>query len=133
MFSSSRDGYMSTKNFAFPNMRLYRMDNDGSNIEANGHLNIGSALHPTLLRDGRVLFASSESEANRDERTWSLWAINPNGTQWVPLMSAFNEDKALHFQTQLTDGRVAVVEYFNLHNSGFGTLLAFEPRNLARY
>ena len=46
-------------------------------------------------------------------------------------MSAFNEDKALHFQTQLGDGRVAVVEYYNLNNAGFGSLLAFEPRNLA--
>ena len=73
MFSSSRDGYMTNRNFAFPNMRLYRMDSDGSNVEAIGHLNIGSALHPTVLKDGRVMFASWESEANRDERTWSLW------------------------------------------------------------
>ena len=131
MFSSNREGYMPNRNFTFPNMRLYRMDSDGSNVEAIGHLNIGSALHPTVLKDGRVMFASWESEANRDERTWSLWAINPNGTGWSPLMSAFNEDKALHFQTQLSDGRIAVVEYYNLNNAGFGSLLAFEPRNLA--
>jgi Hydrazine synthase alpha subunit middle domain len=130
IFTSSRDGYMPNKTFSFPNMRLYRMDDQGRNIEALGHLNIGSALHPTVLRDGRVMFSSWENEANRDQRIWSLWTINPDGTNWQTLMSAFNEDKALHFQTQLSDGRVGVVEYYNLNNSGFGSLLAFEPSNL---
>jgi hypothetical protein len=131
MFSSNREGYMPNRNFAFPNLRLYRMDGDGSNVEAIGHLNIGSALHPTVLKDGRVMFASWEGEANRDPRVWALWAIRPDGTGWEPLMSAFNQDKALHFQTQLSDGRVGVVEYYNLNNASFGTLLAFDPRPLS--
>ncbi len=131
MFTSNRDGYMPNRNFAFPNMRLYRMDADGKNVEKIGHLNLGSALHPTILRDGRVMFSSWEGEAIRDTRLWSLWGIRPDGTRWETLMSAFTEDKALHFQTQLSDGRVAVVEYYNLNNAGFGTLLAFEPRPLA--
>jgi hypothetical protein len=131
MFVSSRDGYRPNRDFAFPNLRLYRMDSDGKNVEAIGHLNIGSALHPTVLKDGRVMFASWEGEAVRDARVWGLWAIWPDGTNWEPLFSAMNMPESLHFQTQLSDERVAVVDYYNLNNSGFGTLLAFEPRPLA--
>lgn len=136
MFVSSRDGYLPNKSFTFPNLRLYIMDDDGSNIEPVGHINMGSALHPTILKDGRVMFSSYEGQGARDQRLWSLWSIWPDGTQWEPLMSAFNRDRALHFQTQLSDGRIAVMEYYNLNNSGFGALLAFNgqtPRNSARF
>jgi hypothetical protein len=126
MFTSSRDGYLPNKTFTFPNLRLYVMDEDGSNVEPVGHINMGSALHPHVLADGRVMFSSYEGQGNRDERIWSLWAIWPDGTRWETLMSAFNRDRALHFQTQLSDGRLSVIEYYNLNNGGFGTLLAFD-------
>jgi hypothetical protein len=125
VFTSSRDNYLPNRRFAFPNLRLYTMDADGANVTPIGHLNIGSALHPTTLADGRVMFSSWEGEANRDPRGWALWAIRPDGTQWEPLFSAFNAPVALHFQTQLSDRRIAVVDYYNLNNFGFGTLLAF--------
>ncbi len=130
VFSSSRENYLPNKAFAFPNLRLYTMDQDGKNIEAIGHLNIGSALHPTVLKDGRIMFASWEAEANRDERSWGLWAMRPDGTEWEPLKSAFDLASAFHFQTQLTDGRVGVIDYYNLNNFGYGSLLAFELANL---
>ncbi len=126
VFTSSRDGYRPNKAFAFPNLRLYVMDQDGRNVEPIGPMNIGSALHPTVLKDGRVMFASWEAEAARDPRVWGLWAIRPDGTGWEPLFSAFNLAVALHFQTQLSDDRIAVVDYYNLNNWGFGSLLAFE-------
>ena len=31
------------------------MDDDGKNVEMIGHMNIGMALHPVVLKDGRVL------------------------------------------------------------------------------
>jgi hypothetical protein len=126
-FTSSRDGFLPNKAFAFPNLRLYVMDDDGANVEPIGHLNLGSALHPTVLADGRIMFASWEAEANRDPRAWGLWAIRPDGSYFEPLFSAFNLATALHFQTELGDGRIAVVDYYNLNNFGFGTLLAFRP------
>lgn len=128
MFASSRDGYLPNKSFTFPNLRLYLMDTDGRNVEPVGHLNIGSALHPTVLADGRVMFASYEAQGIRDERLWGLWSVYPDGRHWEPLMSAFTPAAALHFQTQLSDGRIAVVEYYNLNNNGFGTLLAFSGK-----
>ncbi len=130
MFTSSRDSYFPNRDFTFPNLRLYVMDEDGKNVEQIGHLNIGSALHPTVLVDGRVMFSSYEAQGLRDNRVWGLWAIWPDGRKWEPLFSAFTEAAAMHFQTQLTDGRVAVTEYYNLNNNGYGTVLAF-PANRA--
>jgi hypothetical protein len=125
MFVSSRDGYLPNKGYTFPNHRLYVMDEDGRNVEKIGHLNIGSAMHPTILKDGRVMFSTYESQGLRDERVWSLWSILPDGRYWEPLMGSFKVGSSMHFQTQLSDGRIAVVEYYNLNNEGFGTLLAF--------
>ena len=125
MFTSSRDSYLANKSYTFPNLRLYVMDDDGKNVEKVGHLNIGSALHPTVLMDGRVMFSSYEAQGLRDQRNWGLWAIWPDGRNWQPLMSAFTSAAAMHFQTQLSDGQIGVVEYYNLNNNGFGTLLAF--------
>ncbi len=125
MFVSSRDGYLPNKGMTFPNLRLYIMDDNGQNVEPVGHLNMGSALHPTVLKDGRVMFSSYESQGARDDRVWALWSIWPDGRKWEPLMSTFKVGAAFHFQTQLSDGRIGLVEYYNLNNSGFGTLLAF--------
>ena len=128
MFVSSRDGYLPNKSYTTPNLRLYIMDVDGSNVEPVGHLNIGSALHPTVLMDGRVMFASFETQGARDERNWGLWAIWPDGRHWEPLMSAFTEGGAFHFQAQLSDGRIAVTQYYNLNDNGFGTILVFDSQ-----
>jgi hypothetical protein len=125
MFVSNREGYLPNKTYTYPNLRLYVMDDDGRNVEAVGHLNIGSAMHPTVLKDGRVMFSSYESQGLRDQRAWSLWSILPDGRYWEPLMGSFKVGSAMHFQTQLSDGRIAVAEYYNLNNEGFGTLLAF--------
>ncbi len=125
MFVSSRNGFLPNKNFTFPNLQLYVMDEDGRNVEQIGHLNLGSALHPTMLADGRVMFSSYEAQGIRDSRLWGLWAIWPDGRHFEPLMSAFKGASAFHFQTQLPNRNIAVVEYYNQNNNGFGTLLAF--------
>jgi len=125
VFSSSRNNFLPNKGFTNPNFQLFVMDNDGKNVECIGHMNLGSALHPTVLADGRIMFSSYESQGLRDERIWGLWAIRPDGTQWEPLMSAFGSNNAFHFQTQLSNRDLVVVDYYNLNNKGFGTLLAF--------
>ncbi|CAM2064498.1 HZS-alpha domain-containing protein [Sulfidibacter corallicola] len=128
MFTSNRNGFMPNKSFTQVCLQLYVMDDDGRNVEQVGFLNIGAALHPTILKDGRVMFSSYEAQGLRDRRLWALWSIWPDGRNWGPLMSAFKHSAAFHFQTQLTDGRIAVVDYYNLNNNGFGALLAF-PAN----
>src|SRR5262249_17483046 len=57
VFTSNRNGFISprsTNNGHNNTLQLFVMDDDGSNVTLIGHLNIGSALHPVALRDGRV-------------------------------------------------------------------------------
>jgi hypothetical protein len=105
------------------------MDDDGGNVEMIGFINLGSALHPTILRDGRVLFSSYEAQGLRDQRVWGLWSIHPDGTRWEPVVSAlFEHPNVIHFQTQLSDGSLVVEDYYNLNNSGFGPLYKLPER-----
>lgn len=130
MFTSNRNGFQPTKGYTPTTLQLFVMDDDGSNVEMIGHLNINSALHPTILKDGRVMFTSYESQGLRDLRLWALWAIRPDGTRWEPLVSAFGPsgDTAYHFMTQLSDGHIVVEEYYNLNNQGFGTFYKLAPQ-----
>jgi len=128
MFTSNRKGYLPNKSFTQTCLQLYVMDEDGANVEPVGFLNLGTALHPTILSDGRVMFSSYEAQGLRDRRLWGLWSIWPDGRNWGPLMSAFTGPQAFHFQTELSNGNIAVVDYYNLNNNGFGALLNF-PAN----
>jgi hypothetical protein len=121
MFTSSRNGFTPPKGYTKPTLQLFVMDDDGKNVEMIGHLNVSSSLHPTVLRDGRVMFSTHESQGLRDRRIWSIWTIHPDGTSWNPLVSVFLEGQAFHFMSQLSDGSVIVEEYYNLNNNGFGT------------
>src|SRR5262249_45435695 len=97
--------------------------------ELVGHLNINSALHPTILKDGRVMFTSFETQGLRDMRGWAIWTIHPNGTNWAPLVSALGQsgETARHFMTQLSDGHIVYDEYYFQHNLGFGTYYKMAP------
>ncbi|MCZ2341560.1 MAG: hypothetical protein LC104_07150 [Bacteroidales bacterium] len=132
LFTSNRDGFRAAKGYPVIALQLFVMDDrdesireneDPANLEKIGHLNLAGALHPVLLRDGRVMYSSLESQGNRDSILWGIWTIHPDGTNWNPLVSAFDPGSApngFHFQTQLTDGSIIVEEYYNQNNSGFG-------------
>ncbi len=135
-FTSNRNGFTPPKTFTNPTMQLYVMDEDGSNIEAIAPMSINSALHPTILQDGRLMFSSYESQGLRDRRLWGIWAIYPDGRNWTPLVSAFRQPNAFHFMTQLSNGDLVVVDYYNLNNNGFGALYRFPldpPPGIARF
>src|SRR5262249_40072008 len=78
MFTSNRNDFQPTKGYTPTTLQLFVMDDDGSNVELIGHLNINSALHPTILKDGRVMFTSYESQGLRDLRQWAVWTIHPD-------------------------------------------------------
>ncbi|ARU56094.1 hypothetical protein OLMES_2021 [Oleiphilus messinensis] len=122
MFTSNRNGFRPTKNYTFPTMQLFVMDEDGKNVTPIAPMSIGSALHPTPLADGRVLFSTYESQGLRDRRLWGIWSIWPDGRKWEPVISAFRFAKAFHFMTQLSDQSLVVEDYYNLNNFGFGAL-----------
>jgi len=128
-FTSSRNGFRSPKHPS-PTQQLFVMNDDGTNIECIGHLNLAMALHPVILKDGRLLFSSMESQGLRSNILWGLWTIHPDGTNWAPLISAFDTvpaPNAFHFQTQLSDGHIVAEEYYNQNNSGFGAYVKLPP------
>ncbi|TMC48545.1 MAG: hypothetical protein E6J26_10640 [Chloroflexi bacterium] len=101
VFVSNRNGFTPTKDYTFPTLQLFVMDADGSNVTPIAPMTLGSALHPTPLRDGRIMFSTYESQGMRDQRLWGIWTIWPDGRYWGPLVSAFKDPDAFHFMTQL--------------------------------
>ncbi|MGH7222225.1 MAG: hypothetical protein ACRELF_03275, partial [Gemmataceae bacterium] len=126
VFVSNRNAFRPPKHPS-PCLQLFVMDDDGGNVEQIGYLNIGMALHPVVLTDGRIIFSSLESQGLRSSIMWGLWSIHPDGSNWGPVISAFlpgeGAPNAFHFQTQLSDGSIVAEEYYNQNNSGFGTYL----------
>ena len=130
VFTSNRHGFRPPKHPS-PCQQLFVMDDDGSNVECIGHLNLGMALHPVVLKDGRIMFSSLESQGLRSSIMWGLWTIHPDGTNWGPMVSAFlpgeGAPNAFHFQTQLSDGSIVAEEYYNQNNNGLGTYMKLPP------
>lgn len=127
-FTSNRHGFEPTKSFTAPNLQVFVMDEDGRNVTPIAPMTLGSALHPTILRDGRLMFSSYESQGLRDSRVWGIWAIDPDGRSWMPIVSAFKAASAFHFMTQLSNEDLVVEHYYNLNNNGFGAFLRFPVR-----
>ncbi|PYI80059.1 MAG: hypothetical protein DME26_22355, partial [Verrucomicrobia bacterium] len=121
-FVSNRNAYTPPKGYTSPTLQLFVMDDDGQNVTFIAPINIGSALHPTPLQDGRIMFSSYESQGLRDQRMWGIWSIWPDGRVWEPVVSAFHSGQAFHFMTQISNGDIVVVDYYNLNNNGFGAL-----------
>jgi len=140
VFVSDRNAFKATNPGYAPNalaLQLFTMDEDGGNVECIGHLNLGMALHPVILKDGRIMFSSLESQGLRSHHLWGVWSIHPDGTRWGPLFSAFEIGNgtadSLHFQAQLSDESLVVESYYNLNNFGFGTYYKFPPQSPEGY
>jgi hypothetical protein len=129
IFTSNRNAFKPPKRLPHT-LQLFVMDDDGRNVECIGHLNLGMALHPGVLKDGRILFSSLESQGLRTSTLWGLWSIHPDGTNWGPILSAFlpgESPSAYHFQAQLSDGSIVAEEYYNQTSSGFGGFVKLPP------
>lgn len=127
VFTSTRDNFIPNKttNGGQRAMQLYVMDGDGANVQPIGFLNVSSAMHPFLLKDGRIVFTSWENMGARDDRVFPLWAIWPDGTRFEPFSGFGDGPFAHHFMTQISDGSIVVCRYYNLNNNGFGELYRF--------
>lgn len=131
VFVSDRNGFRGVREQTQPALQLFVMDEDGANVELIGALNLGTALHPVALKDGRVMFSSLETQGLRSDERWGIWAIHPDGTNWGPLTSALGSPpgQAVHFQTQLADESIVVETYYQTGSTdGFGTLWRFPLR-----
>jgi hypothetical protein len=134
VFVSDRNTFKAVNPGYAPNalaLQLFTMDEDGGNVECIGHLNLGMALHPVILKDGRIMFSSLESQGLRSHHLWGVWSIHPDGSRWGPIVSAFEigngTANSTHFQTQLSDERIVVENYYNLNNLGFGMYYTVPP------
>jgi hypothetical protein len=139
VFTSDRDAFRPARGYPAIALQLFVMDDreesigtddDPPGLEKIGHLNISGALHPVILKDGRIMYCTLESQGIRGEILWGIWTIHPDGTNWNPLVSAFDPGGApngFHFQTQLSDGLLIVEEYYNQNNSGFGAYIKLPP------
>jgi len=131
VFVSDRNGFRGVREQTQPALQLFVMDEDGANVEHIGPLNLGTALHPVALKDGRVMFSSLETQGLRSDERWGIWAIHPDGTNWGPLTSALGSPpgQAVHFQAQLTDESIVVETYYQTGSTdGFGTFWKFPMR-----
>lgn len=141
VFTSNRDGFRPSNGYPAIALQLFVMDDSDqdvdpadpypNNIEKIGHLNVAGALHPVVLADGRIMFSTLESQGIRSGISWGIWTIHPDGSNWGPLVSAFDPGGAsngFHFQTQLSDTSIVVEEYYNQNNSGFGAFIKLPPR-----
>src|SRR5262249_6211349 len=127
VFTSTRNNFLPAKAFnsAERVLQLFVMDWDGANVQQIGYLNNAQALHPFQLTDGRLMFTSWENQGARDTRQFNLWFIAPDGTQWAS-GSGFGENAVgHHFMTQMGNGDIVVVRYYNLNNNGFGDLVRY--------
>src|SRR6516164_4640920 len=118
-FTSNRDGFRPAKGYPTIALQLFVMDDRDTDISG--------ALHPVVLRNGRIMYSTLESQGLRSDILWGVWTINPDGTYWAPLVSAFDPGGApngFHFQTQLPGGSIVVEEYYNQNNSGFGAYIS---------
>src|SRR5262249_17059014 len=111
VFTSNRDGFRPAKGYPAVALQLFVMEDRDTdigddetpiNLEKIGYLNLAGALHPVVLRDGRIMYSTLESQGARSDILWGIWTINPDGTNWNPLVSAFDPGGApngFHFQT----------------------------------
>ncbi|MFO0807787.1 MAG: hypothetical protein U0746_04115 [Gemmataceae bacterium] len=130
-FTTNRNAHLPPRGYPKFTQQLFVMDDDGANVEQIGYLNIACALHPVILKDGRLIFSSLESEGLRSDILWGIWSMHPDGTNWGPVASAFSivpAPSGYHFQAQLSDESLVVELYYNLNNSGFGTYLKLPAR-----
>lgn len=150
VFVSDRNGFRGVREQTQPALQLFVMDDPDSkdeggrmkdaspmiprpsrNVDHIGPLNLGTALHPVALKDGRVMFSSLETQGLRSDERWGIWAIHPDGTNWNPLTSALGSPpgQAVHFQAQLADESIVVETYYQTGSTdGFGTYYKFPLR-----
>jgi hypothetical protein len=132
-FVSTRDGFMPPRRNHFGALQLFVMDDSddgpGANVEKIGHMNVAEALHPVVLKDGRIIFSSLEIQGKHNTG-WGILAIHPDGTNWNPVVSALSLGGAaipFHFQTQLSDGSIVVENYYIPAMGGFGVYFKLPP------
>ena len=96
-----------------------------------GHLNLGMALHPVVLTDGRIMFSSLESQGLRSVDPVGLWSIHPGrhqlGAAGQRVRARRQPERRATSRRNCPTARIVAEEYYNQNNSGFGSFVKFPP------
>jgi hypothetical protein len=101
--------------------QLFVMDEDGANVDKIGHINVAGALHPVILKDGRIIFSTFESQGMRNGYTfWGVWSIHPDGTNWTSALSSRRYEMNTRASTVAPAGCTSITMPHAVHFSGAG-------------
>jgi len=105
-------------------------DHDGTTLNKNlhliGHSNLHQVQHPTMLKDGRVIFTNWDDAGLRAEyATATLYVDHPDGGRMEQFLEPHHMNKRVeHFATELSSEQVVVSTYYpRMATWGFGRLL----------
>lgn len=126
VFCSNRQG-MAPPVDSGPGYQLFRMSSDGRHVRLIGHMNLAGGLHPAITRKGKILFSSAEQQGVRTSNGngWSIWSMNPDGSDWGPEISAIGQATPTHFQCESSDGTLVASQYYDTRM--YGMLVCAPP------
>ncbi|TVO58035.1 HzsA-related protein [Denitromonas halophila] len=148
-FSSDRDREyepllprMSVQGYA--NLQTYFADLDGSNVVKTGYHDMASFYGATQIRDGRLIGSCAQwghdlayigygpvytNYPGTLLNQWWICATDPWGGSQESSFGAHYRGRALHWVSQLQDGRLAVGEYYRGNNNqGAGKIFLWSPK-----
>ncbi|CAM2069560.1 HZS-alpha domain-containing protein [Sulfidibacter corallicola] len=98
-----------------------------ANLRQLEYGNLRMALHPFMLKDGRILYTNWEPVGRKFLYAMStLFAVNPDGSALRAITEPHDHHKNVdHFATQLTSGHVIHGQYYPRNNFGYGILARF--------
>lgn len=153
LFSSNREGFWAPflnkiGTGKKPEPRLYLAEVDGTNAKDISPHEVTAALHPYLLANGRIAYSSQWLSHNLAYGTtngsinwpgtknnmWPIVDMDQEGGDSTAILGAHktrmqgvnprtNTVKALHFISQLTDGRITFTNYYRSNNLGLGDVI----------
>jgi hypothetical protein len=125
-FLSNRDGWKSPKE-VYRAFTIYHMNAQGGEQQRIWHAGIGGIFGLNLMPSGRILFASGEQQGHRVGRGnhWSIWSINPDGSDFAPEMSAIGLSpfvEPFDWPCIASDGSLVFTQYYDTRV--YGVILA---------
>ncbi|MFV0476233.1 MAG: hypothetical protein ACK5ME_00145 [Parahaliea sp.] len=135
-----------------PNPRLYIANSDGTNAKLVTPHEVSAAMHPYLLRSGRIAYGSSWLSHNLPyqdtngginwpgtlDNMWVVMDMDVRGGDMTALLGGhrdYTRDsanwpktmKALHFLGQRNNGDICVSNYYRGNNLGLGDVICWPP------
>ncbi|WP_170150146.1 PD40 domain-containing protein [Parahaliea mediterranea] len=135
-----------------PDPRLYIANADGSDVQLATHHEISTAMHPYLMRNGRVAYGSQWLSHNLAymhtngainwpgtlDNMWVVMDMDYRGGDMTALYGAHRASlrtttgrtkttKALHFLGQRRNGDMCVANYYRGNNLGLGDVICWGP------